>query len=134
MSDSAIYEAVQKAAAFIRDSEASVYIGGLPVALAFMEKDSARIVYLFPLALLIMMVILYWAFRSFQGMLLPLLTALLSVVWALGLMGLTGIHMDPFNTLTPILILAVAAGHSIQILKRYYEELALGKDNKTAVF
>ncbi len=133
MSDSAIYEAVQKASTSVQVNGGHVYIGGLPVALAFLEKDSARIVYLFPLALLIMMVILYWAFRSFQGMILPLLTALLSVVWALGLMGLAGIPMDPFNTLTPILILAVAAGHSIQILKRYYEELALGKDNKTAV-
>jgi hypothetical protein len=133
MSDSAIYKAVQKASASVQGIGGHVYIGGLPVALAFMEKDSARIVYLFPLALLIMMVILYWAFRSFQGMILPLLTALLSVVWALGMMGLAGIPMDPFNTLTPILILAVAAGHSIQILKRYYEELALGKDNKAAV-
>ncbi len=133
MSDSAIYEAIQKATASVQEGGGHVYIGGLPVALAFMEKDSARIIYLFPLALLIMMVILYWAFRSFQGMILPLITALLSVVWALGMMGVAGIPMDPFNTLTPILILAVAAGHSIQILKRYYEELAIGRDNKTAV-
>jgi predicted RND superfamily exporter protein len=132
MSDSAIYEAVQKASTSV-ESHPHVYIGGLPVALAFLEKDSARIFYLFPLALLVMMAILYWAFRSLQGMILPLLTALLSVVWALGLMGLTGTPMDPFNTLTPILILAVAAGHSIQILKRYYEELSSGKNNKEAV-
>ena len=31
-------------------------------------------------------------------------------------------HLDPLNTTTPILVLAVAAGHAIQILKRYYEE------------
>ena len=133
MSDSAIYKAIQEVSAPYLNDDLSIHIGGLPVALAFMEKDSARIVFLFPLALLVMMVILFWAFRSFQGMLLPLLTALLSVVWALGLMGLSGIPMDPFNTLTPILILAVAAGHSIQILKRYYEELAVTGDNKTAV-
>src|SRR6185369_16076145 len=28
----------------------------------------------------------------------------------------------PFNTTTPILILAVAAGHAVQVLKRFYEE------------
>ena len=55
-------------------------------------------------------------------MLLPMLTGLLSVVWSLGLMGLLGVHLDPLNTTTPILVLAVAAGHAIQILKRYYEE------------
>jgi len=40
-----------------------------------------------------------------------------------GLMGMLRIPLDPFNTTTPILILAVAAGHAVQILKRYYEEL-----------
>jgi predicted RND superfamily exporter protein len=44
------------------------------------------------------------------------------VIWSLGLMGLMGVHLDPLNTTTPILVLAVAAGHAIQILKRYYEE------------
>jgi predicted RND superfamily exporter protein len=55
-------------------------------------------------------------------MVLPMLTGILSVVWSLGLMGLLGVHLDPLNTTTPILVLAVAAGHAIQILKRYYEE------------
>ena len=51
-----------------------------------------------------------------------MLTGILSVIWSLGLMGLLGVHLDPLNTTTPILVLAVAAGHAIQILKRYYEE------------
>jgi predicted RND superfamily exporter protein len=55
-------------------------------------------------------------------MLLPMVTGILSVIWSLGLMALLGVHMDPLNTTTPILVLAVAAGHAIQILKRYYEE------------
>ena len=37
-------------------------------------------------------------------------------------MGLLKIHLDPLTTTTPILILSVASGHAIQILKRYYEE------------
>ncbi len=76
----------------------------------------------FGAALLIVMLVQYWSFRSFQGMLLPMLTGILSVIWSLGLMGLLGVHLDPLNTTTPILVLAVAAGHAIQILKRYYEE------------
>jgi hypothetical protein len=55
-------------------------------------------------------------------MVLPITTAILSVIWGLGLMALMNINLDAMNTSTPILIMAVAAGHSIQILKRYYEE------------
>jgi predicted RND superfamily exporter protein len=68
------------------------------------------------------MLVQFWSFRSVQGMLLPMVTGILSVLWSLGLMGLLGVHLDPLNTTTPILVLAVAAGHAIQILKRYYEE------------
>jgi len=40
--------------------------------------------------------------------------------------------MDVFNATTPILILAVAAGHAVQILKRYYEEYSKLKEASPA--
>jgi hypothetical protein len=117
-----LYESIRKVVDPERDSQVDVYLGGVPVALAWFEFHMAKMPLLFGIALLIIMAIQYWSFRSFQGMLLPIATALLSVIWGLGLMGLFGIHMDGMNTTTPILIMAVAAGHAIQILKRYYEE------------
>ncbi len=105
-----------------KDGTVSIDIGGLPIIGAWSEIYMMQMPLYFGAALLIIMAIQYWSFRSFQGMLLPMLTGLLSVFWALGFMGLTGTHLDPINTATPILILAIAAGHAIQILKRYYEE------------
>lgn len=95
---------------------------GTPVYFATVERFSQRMAFLFPIALLIIGLIHFEAFRTVQGMLLPLVTAVLAVVWALGIMGLLHIPMDAFNATTPILVLAVAAGHAVQILKRYYEE------------
>jgi uncharacterized protein len=43
-------------------------------------------------------------------------------VWSVGILGLLRQSFDVFNASTPILILAIAAGHAVQILKRYYEE------------
>lgn len=100
----------------------SLRLGGAPVFYATVERYSQRIAWLFPLALLIIGLIHLEAFRTWQGLVLPLVTAVLSVVWALGIMGAAQVPMDAFNATTPILILAVAAGHAVQILKRYYEE------------
>ena len=105
-----------------RDDSVDIYVGGLPVDFASFESHMMQMPMYFGAALLIIMAIQYWSFRSLQGMLLPVATAILSVLWALGLMGLIGVHMDGLNTTTPILIMSVAAGHAIQILKRYYEE------------
>ena len=42
----------------------------------------------------------------------------------MGFMGVFRQPLDIFNSPTPILILAIAAGHAVQLLKRYYEEYA----------
>jgi uncharacterized protein len=99
-----------------------VHLGGNPVFLAQSERFSARMAFLFPIAILIVGLIHFEAFRTWQGLLLPLATAILAVVWGLGTMGFFKVPLDVFNTPTPILILAVAAGHAVQLLKRYYED------------
>lgn len=117
-----IVEKVRRIVDRERDPAIEIVVGGFPVYLAEVEAYSQRMAVLFPLAVLIIGLIHYEAFRTFQGLILPLVTALLAVVWGLGIMGLAGVPMDAFNATTPILILAVAAGHAVQILKRYYEE------------
>jgi uncharacterized protein len=107
-----------------RDSSVDILLGGLPIVGEAADRQFMKMPLFFGAALLVVMLVQYWSFRSVQGMLLPMATGILSVVWSLGLMGLLGVHLDPLNTTTPILVLAVAAGHAIQILKRYYEEYA----------
>ena len=114
------------------DPSVQIDVGGTPVFLALLERYSARMAFLFPLAVLIIGLIHYEAFRTVQALVLPLVTALLAVVWALGMLGLARQPFDTFNAATPILILAIAAGHAVQILKRYYEEFAaLARDDPT---
>jgi predicted RND superfamily exporter protein len=105
-----------------RDDTVEAMVAGGPVFTAEIERYSQRMGLLFPLAVLVTGLIHYHAFRTLQGLILPLVTALLAVVWGLGVMGIAGVPLDPFNASTPILILAVGAGHAVQILKRYYEE------------
>ena len=107
-----------------RDASVDIHLGGVPIQLAWFEHHMIYMPAFFLAALLVLACVQYYFFRSLKGILLPMLTGLLSVVWALGAMGLTGVHMDGMNTTTPILIMAVASGHAIQILKRYYEALA----------
>jgi uncharacterized protein len=105
-----------------RDAEVDIYLGGITVIGESADRQFLKMPMFFGAALLVILLVQYWSFRSVQGMVLPMLTGILSVLWSLGLMGVLGVHLDPLNTTTPILVLAVAAGHAIQILKRYYEE------------
>lgn len=115
------------------DGSFDYHLSGVAVFLSQLSLYTARIAYTFPLALLVIGLVHYHAFRTLQALFLPILTALLSVVWALGFMGVVGVPLDPFNMTTPVLILAVAAGHAVQILKRFYEEFAVAGDVDAAV-
>jgi predicted RND superfamily exporter protein len=117
-----ILDQVEAIADAERDGGTEINIGGLPSYLAATEKYSERMVFLLPIAIGVLALVLYAGFRTRQGPVLPLLTAMVAVSWGIGVMGALGIPLDVFNATTPILVLAVATGHAVQMLKRYYEE------------
>jgi len=133
LTDVAIYDRINEIVTPERDDSVTIALAGPPVLRAWLARYTALIKILFPLAVLVIGVIHYEAFRTLQAMFLPLVTALLSVVWALGIMGFLGQPMDTWSAITPVVILAVAAGHAVQILKRYYEEYAIVGDSEEAV-
>src|SRR5947208_3453436 len=119
-----LYDKLEAIIAPARTPDLEIRAAGAPTILHWLLIYTRRVALLFVLALAMIGYLHYRAFRTVQGMIVPLVTAIMGVLWALGLMGLVGAPMDPWNIMTPILLLAIGAGHSVQILKRYYEEYA----------
>jgi len=116
-----------------KDDNTEIHLAGSPISVYWLGRYAQNMQRVFPIALIVIALLLFFAFRTLQGMFIPLCTAVMSVLWALGFLGLTHTPLDIFNIMTPILILAIAAGHSVQILKRYYEDYNTLRDNKQAV-
>jgi predicted RND superfamily exporter protein len=129
----ALQERLERLVAPERDAETDIAIAGGPVVVAALDRAAGQMAILFPIALLVIGLVHYEAFRTWQAMILPLVTAILSVISALGLTGWLGLPLDTWSAITPVAILAVAAGHAVQILKRYYEEYARLGDSRAAV-
>lgn len=85
-----------------------------------MQRDVSR---LMPFVILLVLISLYFSFRSLQGVLLPLLTVLISVIWALGLMAFLGIPMAMVSTILPVLLIAIGSAYGIHAVNGYYEDL-----------
>jgi len=131
--NSVLSAALRKAVEPFKDAALDIYFAGVPFFVSAMDRYTKNALRLFGLAVVIIGLVHFEAFRTFQAMFLPLVTALLSVTWGLGIFGHTGLPIDGWNALSPFLILAVAAGHAVQILKRYYEEFRRLGDNRAAV-
>jgi predicted RND superfamily exporter protein len=125
-----VYPRLEKILAPEREAGLEILPAGAPSVLFWLNVYTRRVALLFLVALAMIGYLHYRAFRTLQGMFVPLVTAIMGVVWALGLMGLIQAPMDPWNIMTPILLLAIGAGHSVQILKRYYEEYARSREAK----
>lgn len=87
----------------------------------YFEKETARVM---GFALLMAILVLAIALRSFKGVLIPLITAFSSIIIVNGLIGFSGIPVDNMVMVFPLLIgLAVALAYSIHIYsfyKRYF--------------
>ncbi len=107
-------------------------ISGEPYFLATMVQELWDKAWLFGVSLLIVLVVLYYEFRHWSCTVLPLLGVTMTIVLTLGLMGLTQFRLTTMEALTPMLLLAIGIGHSMQITRRFMQELHKSGDTHTA--
>lgn len=112
------------------DENINFYLAGRPILEGWLDYYLPRLVRVFLGTVLIMAILLLLAFRSKRGIILPFVAALMGVIWGLGILTLSGYRLDPATTLVPFLILAIGISHSIQFIKRYYEEIRIHPDDR----
>ncbi|NVO09898.1 MAG: MMPL family transporter [Bacteroidales bacterium] len=88
---------------------------------------------LYMLAIVIMIVLLWFFFRSFSAVTWSLLIVILSTIWTLGISALLGYTVTGFLILTILLILTVGIADAIHIMSGYMFFRKDGVDHITAV-
>ena len=125
-----LFEKFQNLQKKYSDANTSIYLSGRPILLGWIDFSQRKLVRVFWIAVLIMALLLYAAFRNMRGVILPLCAAMVSVIWGLGLLGVLGFKLDPMASIMPFLILGIGVSHSVQIMKRYYEGISHNKNPK----
>ncbi|MEL4456319.1 efflux RND transporter permease subunit [Lutimonas vermicola] len=82
---------------------------------ALMKND---LITLLPIAFLLIAMILFVSFRSVKGVILPLLSAIIAIVWALGAMSFMGYSMSMISNNIPIILLAIGSAYTIHVVNR----------------
>ena len=96
-----------------------IYYAGSPMMITSISHlISADLKRLLPVAFLLIAIVLFLGFRSFRGVILPLLTAIISIIWVLGIMSLVGSEMSMVSNNIPIVLLAVGTAYAIHVLNR----------------
>jgi len=98
--------------------EAYYFAGSTFLTSYIADIISTDMIKLIPISFLLIALILFLSFHSARGVVLPLLTAGLAIVWAIGTFVLLGFKLSMVSNNVPIIILAVGSAYSIHVLNR----------------
>lgn len=115
------------------DGTVKIYASGPPVLFAYFQQAVSKMGYVFLATGLAMIGLLWFYFRSVQGVVIPVFSGLMSAIWGLGFAGLCGFSLDPLVLVVFVLITARALSHSVQSMERYHEEYHATRDKHTAI-
>jgi hypothetical protein len=122
----ALLPRLDELAAAARDAEHEVYLTGLPVLIGWVHAYQADMLWIFALTAGAMCLALLAYARNLAGVITPLVVSAVSVVWGFGFAGWVGFNVEPLVLVVPLLLIARAFSHCVQVTERYYEILHRG--------
>ena len=100
---------------------------------AFSEATRDDMKTLVPVMLLVLVVIIGFALRSYTGTIATLFIILISMVTGMGLAGWVGITLTTGSGIAPTIILTLAVADSVHIMATVYQQMSLGRKKLEAV-
>ncbi len=88
---------------------------------------------LLPIVFTVVILCLWLSFRRLLGVVLPLLTVIISVLWTMGAMALVQVPLNTLTACIPILLTAVGTAYTIHILFHFLNNAAGSQDRKEAL-
>ena len=129
---SKVFKELIRIQAKYEDDNHILSMAGEPLHLGYVDSYVGSVMRIMLITLVVMLFLFLFYFRSLRGMFIPIIASIISAVWGGGIMVLFGFNLDPLVMVFPFLVAAMAACHSVQVIKRYVEECAGTDDNKTA--
>jgi hypothetical protein len=98
------------------------HIAGLPMAEdSFGSEMFAQMAYSAPAAMLIIFLLLLMFFRKMRIIIAPMVVAMMSVIWSMGLLILTGHTVHIMSSMIPIFLIPIAVLNSIHIISEFHD-------------
>ncbi|SDI13368.1 efflux RND transporter permease subunit [Pseudomonas panipatensis] len=120
-----VFDQVRGLIAKVDDGSVKIRVVGDPILYGWVSHHVPETLNLVLAAISVTLVLLFILLRTWRGVFLPLLAGAVSAIWALGICRLLGINFEPLVIVVAMLITSRAVSHSVQIVNRFDDELAL---------
>jgi predicted RND superfamily exporter protein len=100
---------------------------------SYLFKTQRELLVFMSISALLVMIFLWLTFRNAWGVILPITVVLLSIVWTIGIMTLTGKAIDIMVILMPCILFVVGMSDVIHIASQFYEKIEEGLGPEDAI-
>jgi hypothetical protein len=127
-----LFRRIQEAINEVADQNTKVYAAGEPILYGWIYDYLREIGMIIALTCLTIFTLLILYYRNLNGVLIPMISALVTFIWGTGFNALLGYNFEPLVLVVPFLIAARTISHSIQFRERFFEELERWGDKEKA--
>ncbi len=99
----------------------------------FIDKIQDELTTFLAASVILVLLFLCIAYRSWWGVLIPLLVVALGAIWILGLMAFLGKQLDLLMVLLPTIMFVVGMSDVVHLMTKYIENLRRGDPKKEAI-
>jgi len=109
---------------FQEDADMKVYVSGMPYIRTLNSQNIIDEIGLFiGAALLVTSLIFFFFFRSIRATVISMITVLIGVMWAFGIIGLLHYEITVLTALIPPLIIVIGIPNCIFLINKYQQEV-----------
>lgn len=124
LTNKAIYEQILDLKEEYKGVNITFPIAGLPLIKEEISKSiMSDLVWLIPVAALLILGILFLSFRKLEGVLFPLISLAISAIFVMGIIGALQITFTMATLLVPVLLLVVGSAYGIHVMSHFYEDI-----------
>lgn len=95
---------------------------------SYIKELESEMYWLSGLSFLIIIIILFFHFRSFWGVIIPISIVALTILWTLGSMAMFGVAINMMTVLIPTIVSIIALSDVIHVTHRFQENTDLAKN------
>jgi len=102
------------------------FVGRIFAQNVYLKNLQKEFIIFICLSFIVIVIFLWFSFRSLYGIVVPVLIVLISILWTLGIMKLCGKSIDIMTAMLPTMIFIAGMSDVVHFFSKYFEELAKG--------
>lgn len=109
------------------------FVGRIVAQNVYLKNLEQEFKYFLSISFVLVIVFLWFSFKSLYGIVVPITIVVISIFWTLGIMALCGQSLDIMTVMLPTMIFIAGMSDVVHFFSKYFEELSKGTE-KVKIF